>query len=64
MKPEIRRTLEDRLAIKTTQILRRRITNKEQTSFFIKNTHTVDKLHTQFLSELDKLIEKYLEEIK
>ena len=64
MNSQLRKLVEDRLYIKATHVLRRKISQKELSSFFIHNTHPVDKLYQQFMDDLDALIKKYLEEKK
>lgn len=64
MTPKLRQMLEDRLTIKATQVLRRRITTKELTVFFIKHTHDAERIEQEFTKQLDKLLEKYLEDIR
>lgn len=64
MTPMLRQILEDRLSIKCTQTVKRHITHRELATFFIKNTHYVDKVYKEFIRELDVLIELYLEGLK
>jgi uncharacterized protein (DUF39 family) len=61
MNNQLRKLVEDRLYIKATHVLRRKITTKELSTFFIHNTHPVDKLYQQFINELDNIIKTYLE---
>ncbi len=64
MKPSLRQMVEDRIYVKATQVLRRRITQRELSTFFIHNTTALEKTYQQFEKELDKVLEAYLEKIK
>ena len=61
MNDNTRKLLEDRLIIKTTQRLRRHIQPREISQFFVNNKYKIDKLETEFIKSLDKLINEFLE---
>lgn len=59
-----RKRLEDRISIKATQRIRRKITNKEQAMFFVRNRGNIEKLEAKFDRDMDKIINEYLESLK
>lgn len=61
MREPLRKIIEDRLVIKTTQKLRRHIQPREITQFFINNKYKIEKVETEFLKAMDKLINEFLE---
>lgn len=61
MREPLRKIIEDRLVIKTTQKLRRHIQPREITQFFINNKYKIEKADTEFLKTMDKLINEFLE---
>ena len=61
MKDNTRKLVEDRLVIKATQRLRRHIQPRELARFFSLNNYQIDKLETEFIKSLDKLINEFLE---
>ena len=64
IKPQVRQLLEDRIAIKATQTLRRHITFSEISSFFMRNRGDIERTHRAYIKTLDKMINEYLEGIK
>lgn len=61
MNPGIRKMLEDRLAIKSTQKLKRHIQPREIAQFFTNNKYKLDTIETKFIKDLDKLLNDFLE---
>ena len=61
MREPLRKIIEDRLVIKTTQKLRRHIQPREITQFYINNKYKIEKVETEFLKAMDKLINEFLE---
>lgn len=64
IRPEVRKLLEDRIAIKATQKLRRYITPPEISKFFMRNRGNIENTYTDYIKALDKLINEYLEDLK
>lgn len=63
-KIKLRQRIEDRLAIKATQRLRRRITTKEATLFFLHNRGKLDNVEIEYNKKIDQIINDYLETLK
>lgn len=61
MKDNTRKMVEDRIIIKATQRLRRHIQPRELSQFLVNNKYQIDKLETEFIKGIDKLILEFLE---
>lgn len=61
---DLSKKLEDKLALRATQILRRRLTRREQVNFFIRNQGNIINANKDFEKALDNIIKTYLKDIK
>lgn len=64
IKPELRKTLEDKLVIRATQKLSRHLTHTELITFFTKNRGRLENLQEQYQRDLNRTIREYLEGLK
>lgn len=61
MKDFTRKLIEDRLSIKATQRLRRYITPREVSQIFISKNYAIENIEKEFIKQLDKVINEFLE---
>ncbi len=60
----LKKKIEDRLFIKATQRLRRKISTKEVIMFFLHNRGAIETLESRYNKEIDTIINTYLDKIK
>lgn len=62
IRPTLRKILEDRLAIKSTQYRKRHIKHDEFREFFRKKQGKIENADQDFMRELDKIIKEFFDE--